>query len=259
MQNIIICYKWVLNEQDIRIDPSSLVLDTSRAKKRISEYDKNAIEIATQLLEIHGGNSTAISYGGADLKQSLKDALARGPQNAIWVNDPDADKADACVTANALAAAVKKAGEYTMIICADSSADISNQQVPLRIAVILGIPAITCVVKLEIAGGKVIATRRVGESTETISVEGPAVYTVLPEIAQPRFPSVKQVLGAGKKPQTEFKISDLGLEADKLVPRSRIRDTKGYVMTRKNIVYKDGSPAELAAQLVADLAKEGLA
>lgn len=259
MQNIIICYKWVLNEQDIRIDPSSLELDTSRAKKRISEYDKNAIEIATQLLEVHGGSSTAISYGGADLKQSLKDALSRGPQKAIWVNDPNADQADAYVTANALAAAVKTAGEYTMIICADSSADISNQQVPLRLAVKLGIPAITSVVKLEIEGEKVIVNRRVGETTEIISVEGPAVYTVLPEIAQPRFPSVKQVLGAGKKPQTELKISDLGLDSDKLVPKSRIRDTKGYVMTRKNIIYKDGSPAELAAQLVAELTKEGLA
>lgn len=259
MQNIIVCYKWVLNEQDIRIDPSSLVLDTSRAKKRISEYDKNAIEIATQLLETHGGTSTAISYGGADVKQSLKDALSRGPQNALWVNDPDADKADAYVTANVLAAAVKKAGDYTMIICADSSADISNQQVPLRMAVLLGIPAITNVIKLDIEGDKVIATRRVGEAIETISITGAAVYTVLPEIAQPRFPSVKQVLGAGKKPQTELKISDLGLDADKLAAKSKTRDTKGYVMTRKNIVYKDAAPSELVAQLVAELAKEGLA
>ena len=258
MPNIIVCYKWVLNEQDIRIDPGSLNLDTSRAKKRISEYDKNAIEIATQLVETHGGSSTAITYGGADVKQSLKDALSRGPEKAVWVNDVNSDKADAYVTANALAGAVKQAGDYNLIICADSSADISNQQVPLRMAVELGIPVISCVIKLELADEKVIAVRRVGDSIETISITGPAVYTVLPEIAQPRFPSVKQVLGANKKPQTELKTSDLGLPDEKLVPKSKIRDIKGYVMTRKNIIYKDGAPAELAAQLVADLAKEGL-
>ncbi len=258
MQNIITCYKWVLNEQDIRIDPGSLNLDTSRAKKRLSEYDKNAIEIATQLLEQQGGSLTAVSYGAADVKQSLKDALSRGPEKAIWVNDPDADKADAYVTANALAAAIQTAGEYTMIICADTSADISNQQVPLRLAVLLDVPAVTSVIKLEIKDEKVIATRRVGETTETIIVGGPAVYTVLPEIAQPRFPTVKQVLGAGKKPQTELKAGELGLKPERLTPKRKIREIKGYVVTRKNIVYKEGTPAEIAAQLVANLTKEGL-
>lgn len=258
MQNIITCYKWVFNEQDIRIDPDSLKLDTSRAKKRLSEYDKNAIEIATQIWEQQGGSLTAISYGAADVKQSLKDALSRGPEKAIWVSDPDADQADAYVTANALAAAVQKAGDYTMIICADTSADLSNQQVPLRVAVLLDIPVITSVIKLEIKEEKVIAIRRVGETTETIVVERPAVYTVLPEIAQPRFPTVKQVLGAGKKPQTELKADELGLEPGKLTPKRKIREIKGYVMTRKNIVYKEGTPTEIAAQLVENLTKEGL-
>jgi len=258
MLDVIVCYKWVVNEQEIRIDPTSLHLDYSRAKKRISEYDKNAIEIATQLVEAHGGSSTVISYGGADLKQSLKDALSRGPEKAIWVNDPDADKADAYVTSNALAAAVNTAGNYTMILCADTSADVSNQQVPLRLAALLGIPAITCVVKLEIENAKVIATRRLGDTTEKIIIDGPAVYTVLPEIAQPRFPSVKQVLGAGKKPQQELKASELGVENEKLQPKSNVREIKGYIMTRKNVVYKEDAMEDIAAHLVANLTKEGV-
>ncbi|MBP2641849.1 MAG: Electron transfer flavoprotein alpha/beta-subunit [Firmicutes bacterium] len=258
MQNILVCYKWILNEQEIKIDPNTLSLDTSRAKKRISEYDKNAIELAAQIVEAQGGSSIAISYGGADVKQSLKDALARGPERAIWVNDPNSDKADAYVTANALAAAVRQAGDYSMILCADTSADASNQQVPLRLAVLLGIPAITCVIKLDVEGEKVIATRRVGDTTEKISVEGPAVFTVLPEIAQPRFPTVKQVLAAGRKPQLELKVDDLGLESEKLTPKRTLREIKGYTMSRKNIVYKEGTPAEIAAQLVNNLIKEGV-
>ncbi|MDU2065899.1 MAG: electron transfer flavoprotein subunit beta/FixA family protein [Sporomusaceae bacterium] len=258
MPKIITCYKWVLDEQDIKVNPTTLALDTSRAKKKISDYDKNAIEVATQLFEAHGGSSTIISYGGTDLKQSLKDALSRGPEKAIWVSDANAEQADGYVTANVLAEAVKQAGEYDMILCADGSADVCNQQLPARLAALLDVPAITSVVKFEVEGTKVTATRRVGDSTETIIVEGPAVYSVLPEIAQPRFPTVKQLMGASKKPQTEIKVADLGLPEAKLTAKSKVRSITGYVMSRKNMLFKDGSPEELASQVVANLTKEGV-
>ena len=145
-----------------------------------------------------------------------------------------------------------------MILCADGSADVCNQQLPARLAALLDVPAITSVVKFEVEGTKVTATRRVGDSTETIIVEGPAVYSVLPEIAQPRFPTVKQLMGASKKPQTEIKVADLGLPEAKLTAKSKVRSITGYVMSRKNMLFKDGSPEELASQVVANLTKEGV-
>lgn len=257
MPNLIVCYKYVLDEQDIKIT-SSLDLDTSRAKKKISEYDKNAIECATKLLETYGGSLTALTYGGKDIKSSLKDALSRGPEKAVWITDDNADKADAYVSANALAAGVNQAGDYDIIVCGDSSSDVCTQQVAARLAAVLGIPVLTNVIAVEMDGTTVKASRRVGDNIEVIAVNGKVVLSILPEAATPRIPSLKQVMAAGKKPNTELKVADLGLAAEKLTPKNTVKGVKGYVMSRKNVIFKDGSAADKVNQLVAALSKESL-
>lgn len=257
MPNVIVCYKWVLDESDIRVN-GDLSLDTSRAKKKISEYDKNAIEIGTQIFEKDGGTYHAVSYGNGDVAKSLQDAASRGPEDTTWVNDPNADQADSYVTANCLAAAVKKVGDFDILLTADSSSDTSNQQVPARLGKILGVPVITSVVKLEVDGSTVKVVRRLEDATESLVITGPAVYTVLPEIAQPRFPSIKQLMGAKKKPKTELAVAELGLSAAELEPKSKTVAVKGYVATRKNVILKDDSAEAMAAAVVKDLVKDGV-
>lgn len=258
MPNLIVCYKWVLDEQDIKIT-SSLDLDTSRAKKKISEYDKNAIECATKLLETYGGSLTTLTYGGKDVKSSLKDALSRGPEKALWITDDNADKADAYVSANALAAGIQNAAsDYDIVICGDSSSDVCTQQVAARLAAALGVPVLTNVIGIEMDGTTVKASRRVGDNIEVIAVNGKVVLSILPEAASPRIPSLKQVMAAGKKPNTELKVADLGLAAEKLAPKNTVKGIKAYVMTRKNVIFKDGSAADKVNQLVAALSKESL-
>lgn len=258
MPNIVACYKWVLDEQDIRINPGNLSLDISRAKSKISDYDRNAIEEAVLLADKHGGSVTALTFGIGAVKQSLKDALSRGPEKVFWVSDDAADKADAYVTANVLAAALKKIGSYDIIICGEGSADTYSQQVGPRIAALLGIPAITFVSEVTVEGNKVVAVRKLGNCTETAIAEFPVVISVLPEINKPRIPSLKQVLGAAKKPATAWKISDLNLNVNEVTPKNTVKLVKGYTMSRKNIIYKDGSAAEKAAKLAASLQKEGV-
>lgn len=258
MPNIIVSYKWVTDEQDIRVNADTQELDFSRTKKKISDYDKNAIEIATQLFEKNGGSLTAISYGTADVKNSLKDALSRGPEQAFWVNDENAEKADSFVTANALAAVVKKVGACDLLICADGSSDAGNQQFANRVAAILGVPAVTAVAELTIDGDAVVAKRRLGDIFETVKVTGPAVYSVLPEVASPRFPSIKQLMGAKKKPQTEIPVGELGLNAEALAPKAVVNAVKGYTNSRKNIIFKDGDIAAQTQQLAEALAKDGV-
>lgn len=257
MPNVIVCYKWVLDESDIRIN-GDLSLDTSRAKKKISEYDKNAIEIGTQIFEKDGGTYHAVSYGDADVAKSLQDAASRGPEDTTWVNDPNAAQADSYVTANCLAAAVKKVGAFDILLTADSSADSSNQQVPARLGKILGVPVITSVSKIEVEGTTVKVVRRLEDATESLVVNGPAVYAVLPEIAQPRFPSIKQLMGAKKKPKTELAVTDLGLSDAELQPKSKTVSVKGYVATRKNVIFKEDSADTMAASLVQNLVKDGV-
>lgn len=259
MPKVLVCYKWVLDEQDIRINPETQALDLSRAKYKISDYDRNAMEAAAQLREKLGWVAEALSFGTADVKQSLKDALSRGLDKAYYIADAAAEKADAFVTANVLAAAVRRIGPYDLILSAEGSADIYNQQTGPRLAALLGLPAITCVERLNAEGGKIIATRKLADCTEVASAPGAVVVSVLPEIAKARIPGLKQVLAAAKKPSEEIKLADLDLTAEDLAPKATRVSVKGFVMSRKKAIFKDADPKSNIGQLVARLAHEGLA
>lgn len=257
MQKLLVCYKWVLDEQDIKI-AGDLSLDTGRAKYKISDYDKNAIEEGALLAEKHGVGVEAITFGTIAAKQSLKDALSRGIDKVYWIGDATGEQADAFVTANVLAGAIKKMGQYDLILCGEGSSDSYSQQTAPRLAALLGIPAITFVQKLDIADGKVVATRKLGDCIEEITVTGPAIISVLPEINKPRIPGLKQVMAAAKKPSEEVKISDLGLSAEEVSPKVRALSVKGYVMDRKKVIFKEANQADNVAKLVASLAQEGM-
>lgn len=257
MPKILVCYKWVLDEQDIKISSSDYSLDYSRAKYKISDYDKNAIEEAVRIFEKSGGSVEALTFGIA-LKQSFKDVLSRGVEKVYAVEDQLAEKADAYVTANVLAAAIRKIGPFDLIICADGSSDAYNQQIGSRLASLLGVPGLTSVSQISIEEDKVIATRKLGDCTERVSVTGSAVISVLPEINTARIPTMKQILGAAKKPVAQLKIADLGIEEKALEPKSTRISVKGFVMNRKNIVYKEANQKDNVSKLLANLAQEGL-
>jgi electron transfer flavoprotein beta subunit len=157
-----------------------------------------------------------------------------------------------------LAAAAKKIGEYDLIICGEGSADAYNQQVAPRLAALLEIPAITYVRQLAVEGSRIVATRKLGNCTEVVTVEGPAVISVLPELNKPRIPSLKQVLGASKKPSSEIKVTELGLAQEELMPKVISLSVKGFVMNRKTNIYKESNQADNIDKLIASLAKEGL-
>ena len=258
MPKILVCYKWVLDEQDIKVNPADLSLDFSRAKYKISDYDKNAIEEAVLLQETLGATVDVLTFGGPQVRQSLKDILSRGPDKAYYIADSAADKADAYVTANVLAAAIRKIGSCDLVICGEGSADAYNQQVAPRLGTLLGLPVVTYVQKLVLEDGRILATRKLAGCTETVTVNGPAVVSVLPEINKARIPTLKQVLAAAKKPSEELKLADLRLGGGELSAKVVVLTVKGFVMNRKNVVFKEADQADNVAQLVAGLAKDGL-
>ncbi len=258
MPKCLVCYKWTLDEQDIKVKPEDLSLDSSRAKGKISDFDRNAIEEATLLVEKQGGAVDALSYGTTAVKQSLKDALSRGPEKVYWVADASGETADGNVTANVLAAAIRKLGQYDLILCGEGSSDLFNQQTASRLAALLGLPCLSFVQKLSVEGDTVKATRKLEDCQEAVTVKGPVVVSVLSEINKPRIPSLKAVLGAAKKPNEELKVGDLGLKAEDLQPKAARKSAKGFVMQRKNVIYKESNAADNVAKLKASLVSEGL-
>lgn len=258
MPNIIACYKWVIDEADIKVDAKTRELQFDRVNYKISEYDRNAIEEAVKICEAQGGEVIALTAGTEKARASLKDALSRGPAQAIYVNDELLGNADAFITARVLAKAVAKVPDYQMIICGEGSSDQYNQQVGPQLAALLGIPAITFVNKLTVLPDKVVAERKLEDGIEVVEAAYPVLVTVLPDINKARIPSLKQILGASKKPVKEIKLPELGLTPEELKPCFKVASALAYVMARKQQRITGDSINEMAEKAVAALVKEGV-
>ncbi|GFN23552.1 electron transfer flavoprotein subunit beta/FixA family protein [Thermanaeromonas sp. C210] len=257
MGKVIVCYKWVIDEKDIKINPD-LTVDVSRAQRKISEYDKNAIEAGVRAAAKLGCQPVGLTFGGPETRQSLKDALARGLEAAYWVNSGAAAQADGAVTARVLAAAVRAIGDYRLVICGEGASDTYARQVGPRLGAVLDLPVVTSVISLDFEGDALLAIRKLEDYIEKVKVELPAVVSVLPEINEAPVPSLKAVLAAGKKPTTEFTPEGLGLKGEDMAGRVAVVGTKGYVMNRKNVVIKDGDATAKVQQLITCLQKEGV-
>jgi len=212
MLRILACYKWVIDQADIKTAPGSRELQLERAAFRISDYDRFAIEEAVGLQEKYGGSTAVITAGSSGARKSLKDVLSRGPEKAFFVHDESFDRLEPSQTAAVLAEAISAQVEYDLIICGEGSGDLYAQQVGPRLAEKLNIPCATGVSKLTVApdGKEAIAECKVEEGIEVLAIPLPALVTVLPEINSPRIPGLKDTLAASKKPVTEIKGSELG-------------------------------------------------
>jgi electron transfer flavoprotein beta subunit len=252
---LIACFKWVIDEADIKADKGSRRLILDRVSYKISAYDRNAIEEATRLQERHGGSVAAVTVATPSAKQCLKDALSRGPDRAYFVNDPSFADLEPSQTASMLAAAIKSRIEFDLIICGEGSSDLYAQQVGPALAERLGIPCATYVNKIIYRESErlVIADRKLEDGIETVSVPLPALVTILPDTNTPRIPTLKQVLGAARKPVENITLDALGRIYE---PRLQTLDTLAATMDRRRLKFAPDS--EAIRSVVGALLKEGV-
>src|SRR5438105_1049646 len=121
--DIVVCFKHVVDETELRIDRANNKINFEGAKTKISDDDKNAIEEAVRIKEKNGGSITAICVGPPDAKKSVKEALAMGCDRARLIIDPAFNEQDAPATAFVLALAIKKLGKYDLILTATGTTD----------------------------------------------------------------------------------------------------------------------------------------
>jgi electron transfer flavoprotein beta subunit len=255
MPKIIACFKWVMDEADIKSDPKSNQLVLDRVGYKISEYDRNAIEEAVRLQEAHDGSVVGVTVATPGAKPCLKDALSRGPEKACFVNDPAFESLDPSQTAAILAAAIENKIEYDLIICGEGSSDLYAQQVGPALAEKLGLPCATYVNKLTYVEeeNKVIAQRKLDDGLETVAIKLPALITVLPDINTPRIPSLKQVLGAAKKPVDNVSLAALGQTFE---PCLKTTSILAATMERRRLKFT--AEADDIRKVVDGLLKEGV-
>lgn len=242
----IACYKLVPEEQDIVIT-ADRALATDKAGEKISPFDLNAIEAAVQLAgESH--EVVALSVGGKALDNAKlrKDALSRGPNALYLVRDDLLASALPYETARVIAAASQKIA-FDLLICGEGSGDMYAQQTGLLVGAILQIPAINAVSNIEIKEGFVTVERTLENEVEVLDVPLPAVLCVSSDINVPRIPSMKAILGAGKKSVTQWSASDIGWAPDS--PRAELVGVYAPQQTERKHIIIEGDGQEEVSRL----------
>lgn len=254
MPRVAVCFKWVVDEADLKVDPSSHVIRTERAGMIVSTYDRNAIEAGVALVEAQGGEVAAISVGGPAVKAAFKDALSRGPHRGVYVADPALEDAPVSLTAKVLAAVLQRDGPYDVLLFGEGSNDLYAQQVGPRVGQLLGLPVVAFASGVDIDGGVATVVRHLEDGVERVRVPLPVVITVSPDMNKPRIPGMKQIMSAARKPIEEVALSDLGLSADGRPSQVTVR---GAVMDRKHVRLTGDLP-EMVAEAVRAIVREGV-
>ena len=250
--NIIICAKQVVDVSEMKVDPSTKKPILQGVPQKISDIDKNAMEEAIKIKDKQGGKITVVTVGPADAKERIKELLAMGADEGVLIPIPD--KCDYRVVSTLLAEAIKKIGEYDIVLCGEASIDMFSGQIGPRLAGLLNIPQITYAQSINVDKDKAVAERNMGDKSVTTESSFPVLITVTKEINEPRLPSLMQILGAANKPINEWSADSL---TKKLEPKVETLELKGVSMERKNIVYKDDVD-DSVNKLVDSLAKEGV-
>jgi electron transfer flavoprotein beta subunit len=194
-----------------RIDPGTKRLDRS-GEGALNQFDTQAVEEALRIKETGGGGEVIlVSLGPADARDSLRKALAMGADRAVLVSYEAATGSDLLATSRALAAVLEREGA-DMVVFGQQSSDSDGAVLWAAVAERLRRPVISQVAELTVADGKVRGKRQTEFGYDLIEAPLPAVVAVSDAINEPRYPSLKGIMGAKKKPQETLSGADLGLE-----------------------------------------------
>ena len=195
-------------ETRVRIAADGVSLDETGVKFILNPYDEFAVEEALQRRDKAGGGEVvAIALGPDAAQETIRGALAMGADRGILLK---ADKvpADALAVAKALATELRNGG-YDVILFGKMAVDDYNHAAGPMVAELLGLPCVTAISKLELEGGKGSAEREIEGGVEVVEFALPAVLTAEKGLNTPRYPALKGIMAAKKKP-IEVKPAALG-------------------------------------------------
>lgn len=203
------------SESRFRIGSSGASIDETGLKFDIDDFASYAVEVALQLNEKQGPGETVVYAVGPDsVQETLRKAMSMGVDRAVHLKT-DAVPYDGLAIAKALAAELKGGG-FDLVLFGKHAFDTSGGVVGTATAELLGIACVTAASKLDIAGGKGTARRELEGVGEIVEFSLPAAITIDEGIARPRYPSLKNIMAAKKKP-LETKPAQLG------PPRVRVK------------------------------------
>jgi len=248
---IAVCAKYVPEATAARrIDPETKRLDRS-GEGALNQFDVNAVEEALKVKEADSGADASevviVSVGPERALEAMRRALAMGADRVVLVSDEAAAGSDLVATSRVLAAALEREGA-DLVLFGQQASDGDGAVLWAAVADRLQRPLISQVAELTLADGKVRGKRQTEHGYDVISAPLPAVVAVSDAINEPRYPSLKGIMGAKKKPQETVSLADLGVPAEEAgEPGSRTTvEALGDPPARGDTVKieDDGSAAE---------------
>jgi electron transfer flavoprotein beta subunit len=210
---IAVCVKQVPDAATTRrIDPASKRLDRS-AEGALNPFDATAIEEGLRLRDAAGeGEVVLVSLGPEKALDALRKGLAMGADRALLVSDEGAAGSDLVATSLVLAKALEREGA-DVVLFGQQASDSDGAVLWAAVAERLRRPLVSQVAELTVAGGTLRGKRQTEFGYDTIEASLPAVVAVSDAINEPRYPSLKGIMGAKKKPQEQVSLADLGVDA----------------------------------------------
>jgi electron transfer flavoprotein beta subunit len=247
---IAVCVKAVPEaSQGRRIDASSKRLDRS-GELALSDFDTYAVEEGLKIKEATGdGEVFVVSMGPERALEALRKALAMGADRALLVTDPSLEGADLLGTAQALAGALEKEG-VDLVLFGQQSADGGGACLWSAVADRLRRPVISQVSELTVERGSVTGKRQTEFGYDTIRAPLPAVIAVSDAINTPRYPSLKGIMGAKKKPQDTLSAADVGGAAEARTTVLELSPPPARGDSRR--IEDDGTAAEKIFEFLAE-------
>jgi electron transfer flavoprotein beta subunit len=200
-----------------RINPSSGRLDRS-GEKNLNPYDTHAIEAAMQLKEggqIEVDEIVAVTMGPDSAVRALHKAVSLGADRSLQLTDDALAGSDVAATGYALATVLEKESP-DLVLLGQQSDDGECYTIGAIVADHLQMPSLTQVIKMDVEDGGLRCERQAEYGYDTVQVELPAVISVGDAINEPRYPSLKAIMGAKKKPLEQVAAGDAGIDTSKV-------------------------------------------
>jgi len=209
--NVVVCVKLVPDPNSPgELEANTLRLRRDTADAVLDPGDEFGVEAALRLVEAHGGEVTVVSMGPERALEAIRKTLAMGAAKGVLISDDGLRGSDALTTAKVLAAAIRRQ-PFDLVITATESTDGYTGVVPQALAELLGLPAVTFATAVASDGNGLTVTRQYESGSETIAAALPCLLAVTAGVNEPRYPSLRGIMGAKSKPLERLTVADLGL------------------------------------------------
>ena len=251
---IIVCAKQIPDPEvpfsnvSVDVDKKEVIVD---APDVISPYDENALEAAIRIKEEMGGKITVLSMGRKVSDTVLRKTIAAGADALILLEDPAFESLESRSVAYVLSRAIKKVGEYDLILTGRQAGDWDSGQVGLILAELLGIPSVSLARSIKIKEGSVLVEKTVPVGYEVVEAGLPALVTVSNEVGELRYVARSKMLGLLRRPMVipKWGAKDLAPDGEMLTKLQLLELSPPPDMRRECVFLEGASPDEKAGKL----------